>query len=101
MVMNTTALPYRWLLFGTLVLALAAAGCDSDGPPPAKDTGKGDAKRVKIGKNVWFEKQGEARRVVIEAAVCLDKGPLELFLTRTDKKEHEAVLAADIDARDL
>jgi hypothetical protein len=39
--------------------------------------------------------------VIVQAAVCLRTGPLEGLLTRKMKKEHEYVLAADIDARHL
>jgi hypothetical protein len=40
-------------------------------------------------------------RVVVEAYVCLRQGTLEHLLTRRHGKDHEAILAADIHARDL
>jgi hypothetical protein len=52
-----------------------------------------------LGKNVVLETQGDQRRVRIDAEVCFREGPLELLLCRKFTKEHEAVLAADIDAR--
>jgi hypothetical protein len=55
-------------------------------------------KQVKVGPNVVLE-IGETKRVIVQAEVCLTKGPLEGLLTRTKKKEHEYVLAADVDAR--
>ena len=64
--------------------------------PPLPDT-----KKVKVGTNVSLEIQGERRRVLVEAYVCLRQGQLEQFLTRKRTKEHEAILAADVDARDI
>ena len=61
----------------------------------------GEAKKVPVGKNVTLEVRGDQRRVVINAYVCLRQGQLELLLTRKRTKEHEAPLAADIDARDV
>ncbi|MGL4551667.1 MAG: YdjY domain-containing protein, partial [Gemmataceae bacterium] len=72
-----------------LLLCLALA----DPEPPTKT--------VKVGPNVAVEFQGKGRRVVVEAAVCLTRGPLEGLLTRRMKKEHEYVLAGDFDARHL
>jgi hypothetical protein len=44
---------------------------------------------------------GDQRRVVIRAAVCLREGPLELLLCRQQTKEHEAILHADVNAKDI
>lgn len=41
------------------------------------------------------------RKVHILAEVCLREGPLEVFLCKARTKEHESILAADFDARDL
>lgn len=60
-----------------------------------------EKKRVPVGPNVALEVEGKQRRVIVQAAVCLRKGPLEGLLTRKMKKEHEYVLAADLDARHL
>lgn len=100
----------RTFLPGTLVVVLF--GCDppakvpdkaKDGsPPPAVATAKAEAKRIAAGKNVVIEVLPDRpRRVRIDAQVCFREGPLELLLTRKDRKEHEAILAADIDARDV
>jgi hypothetical protein len=59
------------------------------------------AKKVNVGKNVFLEIQGERRRVLVETYVCLRQGQLEQLLTRKHSKEHEAILAADVDARDI
>jgi hypothetical protein len=59
---------------------------------------------VPSGKGVTLEVEGEharKRRVVVAAAVCLREGVLEQLLTRKGTKEHEAILSADVDARDI
>jgi len=70
-----------------------------------KETPKaaGEIKRAELGKqkNIILETQGDKRRVLIKSEVCLREGLLEQLLTRKRTKEHEAILAADIDARDL
>ena len=53
---------------------------------------------MELGKNVFLEVQGDKRRVVIQSYVCLRQGQLEQLLTRKNAKEHEAILAADLDA---
>jgi hypothetical protein len=62
---------------------------------------KAEVKKVEVGKNVFLEIQGDKRRVVVNAYVCLRQGLLEQLLTRKRTKEHEAVLAADVDARQI
>jgi hypothetical protein len=103
--MNTSS-PLPWLTGGAaLVLAgmvsLGTALSKSDGPkaPPAD----ADSVRKPLNKKetVFFEKQGDTRRVVVVAAVCLRQGRLEGLLTRKGTKEHEYILAADVDARDI
>lgn len=59
------------------------------------------AKKVKIGPNVYLEVQGDKRRVLVDGYVCLRQGQLEQLMTRKRTKEHEAVIAADVDARDI
>jgi hypothetical protein len=91
-------------LFALSLLALAA--CD---PPPVPPAAKApaappaaEAKRAPMGKNVELEVLPDGkRRVRVRATVCFREGPLELFLCRANTKEHESVLAADIDARDI
>ena len=79
--------------FGLTALALAAAAL-AGGFAPAPEK-----KRVELGKNVFFEKEGDARRVIVPAKVVLREGQLEGLLTRKGTKEHEYILAADADAR--
>jgi hypothetical protein len=86
-------------------LAVGMAGCKDDLPPAAareKEEPKAkpaEVKKVPAGKNIVLEIQGSKRRVLVEAYVCLRKGQLEQLLTRKRTKEHEAILAADVDAR--
>jgi hypothetical protein len=104
--MGTTVFSRR---FGGLVLALTlAAGCDQEprsAPPPKKDPAqdppKAAAKKVEVGKNVFLEVQGDKRRVLVNAYVCLREGQLEQLMCRKRTKEHEAILAADADARQM
>jgi hypothetical protein len=108
--MNTT--PLRHLPAIALVtLALAGPGCDPTEQPPAakapptaapKAGAKAvEVKRTPLGKNITLEVEGETRRVLVLAEVCFREGPLELLLCRKFTKEHEAVLSADLDARQL
>jgi hypothetical protein len=101
----------RKLLGGWLagVVLAVAAGCDLEpsvkpAAPPKKDDKADPVRKVELARNIFLEvqgKKGEKRRVVVSASVCLQRGALELLMTRKETKEHEAVLAADIDARDL
>ncbi len=87
---------------------VALLGCTAEEPAvtPSKKEAPvavqaAPAKKVEIGKNVYLEVQGEKRRVLIDSYVCLRKGQLEQLLTRKQTKEHEAILAADVDARHI
>lgn len=62
---------------------------------------KPQVKKAEVGKNVFLEIEGDKRRVVVNAYVCLRQGMLEQLLTRKRTKEHEAILAADVDARHI
>ena len=96
--MNTTRT--TTLLVASLTLAVNL-GCNSD-TPPLKDVQKpSEVKKVKAGRNVTLEIEGTRRRVLIEAEVCLREGQLEQLLCRRQTKEHEAILTADVDGRDI
>lgn len=110
----------------SLVLALMGFGCEGERPArsekarptPAKlsETGQtqnrppADAaqaiptksaessKKVLLGRSVWFETEGDRRRVLVESTVCLREGGLECLLCRSRTKEHESILATDADA---
>jgi hypothetical protein len=79
----------------SLTLFLAAV------PAAVADDPKPDVKAKEIGKNVFFETEGEQRRVVVKAYVCFREGQLEGLLCRKFTKEHEYILAADADARHI
>ncbi len=79
----------------------ALAGCADEGTPQKETAPAAPAKKADIGKNVYLEVQGDKRRVLVNALVCLREGQLEQFLTRKGTKEHEAILSADVDARDI
>jgi hypothetical protein len=84
------------LCCATAVTAVARPGsrtaAQKDDPP------KAEVKKVDVAKNVWLEVEGEKRRVVLNAVVCQRMVPLEQLLCRKMTKEHEAILAADVDA---
>jgi hypothetical protein len=82
--------------FGLSVLALAAAAAAVGFAPAPAPTEK---KRVELSKNVFFEKEGDARRVILPAKVVKREGQLEGLLTRAETKLHEYILAVDADAR--
>jgi hypothetical protein len=81
-------------------LSVAGLGCDGD-TKEGKSPPEKPADKKQVGKNVYFEKQGDVRRVLVLATVCLREGQLEQLLTRKLTKEHEAILAADVDARSI
>lgn len=115
--MKTTA---RYSLFALFFLALvagaAAPGCESaadreEARPKDKDKPRDTAKprakekaaetkKVLIAKNIFLEVlPDKKRRVLLSGEICLREGQLELFLCRKQTKEHEAIIAADVDAR--
>jgi hypothetical protein len=99
--MNTTFSP-RWLLGGSvgvlvggaLLAALAGLSAGEGKDPP-------EPKRKTLSPNLAFEVQGDDRRVIVSAVVVLREGRLEGLLTKKGTKEHEYVLAADVDARQI
>ncbi len=93
-------------MFAWIILVLAGAGCEPGNRTSAAGTKKKDppalpGKKVEVGKNVFLEIQGDKRRVLVQASIFLRRGQLEQLLTRKRTKEHEAILAADVDARDI
>ncbi|HEV3237621.1 MAG TPA: YdjY domain-containing protein [Gemmataceae bacterium] len=89
---------FRRLMIPMLLGCLTGCLADEERSKPATPP---ETKKVKAGKNVTVEIQGDKRRVLIEAVVCLREGQLEMLMCRRQTKEHEAVLAADVDARDI
>jgi hypothetical protein len=91
-------------------LALLVAGCGEEGERPGTRPGArrpgpkvepDEGKKTSVGQNLFLEVLPHGRRVLISAEVCLREGGLEQLLTRKGTKEHEAILAAEIDARQL
>jgi hypothetical protein len=98
--------PVRWLFAFLPALTLVAAGWDPDAAeqktePAKKAASAVPAKKVEVGKNVFLEVQGDKRRVLVNAYVCLRQGMLEQLMCRKQTKEHEAILAADVDAQKI
>ncbi len=91
--------PMRHFISPGLVLVsllLLSAAHAQDKKPAA------EARKVAVGKkNVSLVIEGDKRTVHVESLVCLREGALEQLLTRKGAKEHEAILAADVDARDI
>jgi hypothetical protein len=114
----------------SFLLVLCLAGCDPQerntsaaapgtpmAPPPVppapapgalpldeKKAEPADSKKAALNKKntLFLETFPDGRRrVLIEAAVCLREGPLELLLCRKETKEHEAILHADVNAQDI
>src|SRR5947209_1896473 len=88
-----------------LLLLAAVPACDPPAPPadkapPAKPPAA-DVKRAEVGRNIVLETQGDKRRVRVASEVCFREGALEMLMCRKNTKEHESVLHADIDARQL
>jgi hypothetical protein len=80
------------------VLAIGAATLAGFMPVGAKAL-MPEKKRVELGKNIFFETEGETRRVIVTSKVVLREGQLEGLITRKGTKEHEYILAVDADAR--
>jgi len=102
----------RFLAFLMIGLAGGVLGCQEQPaqkiqPQPAEPKTevtkpvREEATKVPVGPNVLLEVDGEARRVWVSGEICKREGPLEQFLCRAGTKEHEAVVSAEIDARDL
>jgi len=91
---------------GMLLLCLAGVGCDQEPIAVKKvQTTKAEAgppaKKAEIGKNVFLEIRPDKRRVLVNAYVCQRQTRLEQLMCRKGTKEHEAILAADMDARHI
>jgi hypothetical protein len=108
--MKTTARPS---LFGLLFLVLLTGGLMSGCDPAEREETKpkerakenekakpAETTKKLIAKNIFLETlPDKKRRVLISGEICLREGQLELFLCRKQTKEHEAIVAADVDAR--
>jgi hypothetical protein len=91
---------------GLYILVLGMGlGCEAESYSPADDTAPPSTpitvKRHKLAKNIFFEVDGHERRVIVHGVVCQREGLLEGLLTRKGTKEHEYIITADVDARDI
>jgi hypothetical protein len=98
--MKALFLPVRLCGLAVLSAALLVLGCGTEESPREAVV---PAKKVAVSSNINLEVQGEQRRVLVNASVCLREGRLETLLThkRQPNKAHESVLWADVDARRL
>jgi hypothetical protein len=101
---------YRLSILFALIAAILGCVVNPDQAPSQAAPNKNDqpqprpepeAKKVELKKNIFIETQGDKRRVLINAVVCNRQTILEQLLTKKGQKEHEAILSAEIDARDL
>lgn len=96
--MNTINLPHR---LPGLLAALVALVLPGDPVHSAPAPGTGPLKRTKLAPNLYFETEGKTRRVIVMAQVCLREGQLEGLLCRKNTKEHEYIIATEVDARKI
>lgn len=75
---------------------------EKETPPESPPTIPESYKPLNRQKTLFFEKTADGtRRVHILTEVCLREGALEVFLCKKNTKEHESILDADVDARDV
>jgi hypothetical protein len=84
--------PFRIVLTAACAAGLAAAEGPGESEPPAA---KG--RIVEFSPSLRLDL--ENKEVVVDAEVALTEGPLELLLCPRRTKEHESILAADVDPR--
>lgn len=73
-----------------------------DPPLPDAPVFKDAGSNIKfMSKNIWIDANPKGRRTLVRAVVCLQQGTLEHLMCRKGTKEHEAIIAADIDAQHL
>lgn len=87
-------------LFALLPVVPALTLAFAPAPFPKKEK----VRRVEVAKNITLELHGDRaqrRRVIVATTVCLREGLLEHLMTRKAGKEHESILVADVDARQV
>jgi hypothetical protein len=90
----------------TMLILTAAMAINADEPTgtPLPEAPKAEAKSehkiLQPDKTLILEtKPDGTKRVLVQAAVCLREGPLELFACKKKSKEHEAIVATEVDAQ--
>lgn len=82
-----------------------AVGKDAENPPvktaPPISPVSEKSKVIQVGPGVYLDLEGDKRTVVVSSKVVRREGLLELLLCREKTKEHESILAAPVDARDM
>lgn len=68
---------------------------------PSKNDANQTKNVIQVGPNVYLEVDGSKRMVVVSSKVVRREGLLELLLCREKTKEHESILAASVDAKDM
>jgi hypothetical protein len=96
--MNTPTWPRGRGQGAALLVGIAFLGL---WPGPTRPAAVQAPRRTALGRNLFFEVEGTSRRVIVRALVCLRQGQLEGLLCRKGTKEHEYILAADVDARQV
>jgi len=86
---------------GTTVVGLLASPLDGGPLFAASALSPEKTKKMPFGKNVVLEIEGDKRRVLVNAVVCLRAGMLEQLLCKRGTKEHESILSADVDAKHI
>jgi hypothetical protein len=66
--------------------------------PPFKQP---KAEYTLLDKNIWLERNDQARRVLVVGTICRREAALEEFLCLKNTKEHESIVSADITPRVL
>jgi hypothetical protein len=93
--MKTASFCRRGVAFLVLSGLVVVPGFSAPVPAPA------EVRRKQLAKGLAFEVEGKQRRVIVSATVCLREGQLEGLLCRNNTKEHEYILAANVDARQI
>ncbi len=110
--MRSASSIFPWVTCAAVLLLLACEQrltqplADADDAPKPQ-AGKDDApkqsetKMVKLGNGVWFENQGDKRRVHVEAVVCSNDWSfgLECLLCRKKTKDYESILSTEAKAQ--
>jgi hypothetical protein len=92
----------HWNVLATLLLVAQeppkAAPAEQPNSPAFREAA---AAIVPVNQNIWIDTNPKARRVLVRAYVCRQRAPLEEFMCRKDSKEHESVLAVELDPKSL
>lgn len=92
-----------WFASVCFTMCLAALGFERQAASQPPQDKAAESKKVPVGKkNVFLEiLPDKTKRVLVSAYVCRRTDLLEHLMCRKTTKEHEAILAADVDARDI